>query len=325
MVLSDLGEAGCIRRISHDFIFRPERIRLGAGDDGAVYVPVPGCDEVISTDTMVEGIHFTKETLSPADVGCKLCAANFSDMAAMGAKPNGIVFAASLPADLPLSWIDGCYEGIRSMCRRYRVNILGGDMTGSRQGIVLTATVIGSVTEGTAVPRSGARPGDVVAVTGPAGDSAAGLEAIRRNLDGFPHICEVHRRPQPQIDLGDFLRVRGASSMDDISDGLSTELSEIASAGGVTVEVSREKIPLSDEASRLGAVIGYDPVSWALTGGEDYQLLFTMAPDIFEAVSRLRPVVRIGTVTAESLGEVYMISQGKRERLYPGGYDHFRK
>ena len=172
--VSSLGEFGCIEAVCRDLIYRPELVRLGAGDDGAVYVTPPGTDEVISTDTMVEGLHFTAETMSPRDVGWKLCAANFSDMAAMGAEPAQLVISAALPKDLPLAWLAACYDGVRALCRKYRVNLLGGDMTGSPGGVILTAAVTGFLPSGTAVPRSGARPGDLLALTGTVGDSAAG-------------------------------------------------------------------------------------------------------------------------------------------------------
>ena len=149
--VKDTGEFGCLRKITHGFINRPEWVKLGSGDDCAVYTVPDGMDELISTDTMVEGIHFTAETMGPCDVGFKLCTSNFSDVAAMGGRPCGFVISAGLPENLPLAWLEACYDGIREACRRYGVNLLGGDITGSPGGIILTGTVTGMVPADTAV------------------------------------------------------------------------------------------------------------------------------------------------------------------------------
>lgn len=323
--LSDLGEFGCIRRISHDLIYRPELVRIGPGDDGAVYVCPAGCDEVISTDTMVEGIHFTAQTLSAADVGYKLCTANFSDMAAMGAEPTGFVVSAALPEKLPLEWLDCCYEGIRMMCRRYRVNILGGDMTGSRQGVMLTGTVIGAVPRKQAVTRGGSQRGDWIGVTGSLGDSAAGLEAILEGLEGYPRIREIHRRPEPQVEAGRLLRCGGASSMDDVSDGLSGELADMAEASGRAMVIRRDAVPLSDEVRRLAAETGKDPLTFAFNGGEDYQLVFTISPDRWAALTLPVPAVIIGQVEDRGRTGVWLSDRQGETEIRRGSYDHFRK
>ncbi len=324
-LLSDLGEFGCIRHISHDLIYRPELVRIGPGDDGAVYICPEGSDEVISTDTMVEGIHFTAQTLSAADVGYKLCTANFSDMAAMGAEPTGFVISAALPEKLPIEWLDRCYDGIRMMCRRYRVNILGGDMTGSRQGVVLTGTVIGAVPKKQAVARGGAQPGDWIGVTGSLGDSAAGLAAIMGELEGYPGIREVHRRPEPQVEAGRLLRCARVSSMNDISDGLSGELEELAEASGQAMIIRREAVPLSEEVRRLAAELGKDPLIFALNGGEDYQLVFTISPEKWTSLALPVPVSVIGHVEERGRPGVWMSGPDGEEAIHRGSYDHFRQ
>ena len=136
LLVDDVGEFGLIRRIMHDFIFRPDMIVVGPGDDGAVYRTPEGYDQVISTDTMVEGIHFTKDTMGPFDVGYHLGASNFSDMAAMGAEAVGFVLSIALPGSIPLSWVESFYDGLRACCREFRVNLLGGDLTGTVTGMV---------------------------------------------------------------------------------------------------------------------------------------------------------------------------------------------
>ncbi len=323
--VKDLGEFGCIDRICHDFIFHPEGVKVGAGDDGAVYAAPEGMDQVISTDTMVEGIHFTKDTMSASDVGWKLGCANFSDMAAMGAAPAQMVISAALPEDLSVSWLTACYDGIRDICRRYEVNVLGGDMTGSKQGVVLTAAVVGVVPAGRAVLRSGARPGDLVGLTGPLGGSAAGLAAILRGEEeAWPLLTERHQRPLPRIEAGRILRELGADALDDITDGLAEEANEIAIASGMDLIIDGDDLPIDEETRRAARAFCMDPLHWALTGGEDYELLFTAGPAAMEKIHRALPVTVIGEVTRPG-GVVYIRREGTMKRLPRIGYDHFRQ
>lgn len=321
----DAGEFGCIERVCHDLLYRPELVRTGAGDDGAVYVSPPGMDQVISTDTMVEGIHFLRETMDAPDVGWKLCVSNFSDMAAMGAEPVQFVVAASLPDTLPLRWLSGCYDGIREACRAYGVNLLGGDTTGSRQGVVLTGTVIGIVPECRAVLRSGVREGDLLAVTGTLGDSAAGLDAIfRGQADRYPRLSVRHRRPVPQIRAAKILREAGVHALDDITDGLASEAHEIARASGMDLLLRGGAVPLSDELRGAAAAFGKDPLAYALFGGEDYQLLAAGSRECFETAAKEVPLTVIGRVLGRG-GGVYIEKDTGREWLPRGGYDHFKE
>ena len=323
--VTDIGEFGCIRRILQNLIYRPESVKLGAGDDGAVYVTPYGYDQVISTDTMVEGIHFTRETMRFSDVGYRICSVNFSDMAAMGAEPVAFVLSLALPRNFAMDDLENCYHGIRECCRKYRVNLLGGDMTASREGVILTGTVIGMVPSDMAVKRSGAGPGDVVFVTGTVGDSAAGLAAIRHQWDEeFPNLTKRHRRPEAQIQLGKILREAGATSLNDISDGLSQELNEIAAASRVIINLDKDKIPLSEETIRLGKRLGTDPLNWAFTGGEDYELAGTMSRKNWEKIKGSRPVTEIGIVCDKGSGQVFIKSKNETVLMIPKGYDHFR-
>lgn len=323
--VKDTGEFGCIRKITHGFINRPEWVKLGSGDDCAVYTVPDGMDELISTDTMVEGIHFTAETMGPCDVGFKLCTSNFSDVAAMGGRPCGFVISAGLPENLPLAWLEACYDGIREACRRYGVNLLGGDITGSPGGIILTGTVTGMVPADTAVKRSGARAGDLVCVTGHPGDSGAGLEVIfHKEERKFPRLAEKHRRPKPNPELAWKLRELGASAMDDISDGLSSELNEISHASHVNIVVDGEKIPVSEETIRFSQLIHQDILHFPLTGGEDYELVFTIPRS---AAHRLQtfPEVHIIGYVEEGNGVVQLKQMDTMHILKPEGYHHFEK
>ena len=326
LTVKDVGEFGLIHRIMHDFIYRPELVKVGAGDDGAVYAAPPGFDQVISTDTMVEGIHFTARSMGPADVGYHLGASNFSDMAAMGADPCGFVLSIALPEDLPVARVESFYEGLRICCARYRVNLLGGDVTGSPGGVIVTGTVIGMVPSGKAVLRSGASEGDVVFVTGTIGDSAAGLYALLHGFEkDFPGVALRHRRPEPQVALGALLRDHGAHSLNDISDGLSRELNEIAAASKVEIEIDGSLIPLSEEAKTLGRKVDHDPLDWAFNGGEDYELVGTISPADFGTIEKVSSITPIGRVVKKPGHGVYMREHNKRVILEVHGYDHFER
>lgn len=324
LTIKDVGEFGLIQRISHDFIYRPELVKIPSGDDGAVYEIPPGYDQVISTDTMVDGIHFTNQTMKAFEVGYHLAASNISDMAAMGAEAVGMVISLSLPDDLPVDWVESCYDGIRACARKYRVNIFGGDVTGARGALVLTGTVIGMVPSGTAVPRSGARKGDVVFVTHTIGDSAAGLHVLLHGMEeDYPYLAGRHKMPEPQIELGMILRKAGAHALNDISDGLSRELNEIALASHVEIEIMENQIPLSEEIRRLGRETGISPLSWAYNGGEDYQLVGTISPEDFDKIKGERNITPIGKVIKKPGNGVYIIKDIKKELLRIQGFDHF--
>lgn len=322
--VGDIGEFTLIERLSHDLLQKPERVVLGSGDDGAVYKARAGCDQVISIDTMVEGVHFLSSTMSPEDVGYKLAASTISDMAAMGAAPENLMISCALPKDLPVEWVCRCYDGLRLCCQEMDVNILGGDTTRSLSGITLTGVVTGIVPFGKAVLRSGAKPGDLVFVTGTVGDSAAGLDVIERKKENdFPGLVKKHRRPLPRVSWGERLRKRGAHSLNDISDGLSSELFEIAKGSGVDMEIHAMALPLSGELFRW-AKTKERAWDYALSGGEDYELTGTMDPDSFAALQSEMPITAIGLVTGKGEGRVYITSGGKKQPLLPGGYDHFR-
>ena len=198
-------------------------------------------------------------------------------------------------------------------------------MTASLGGVILTGTVVGIVPSDRAVKRSGAQVGDVVFVTETVGDSAAGLASILHQCDtDFPSLTKRHRRPEAQIQLGKILREAGATSLNDISDGLSQELNEIAAASRVIINLDKDKIPLSEETIRLGKRLGTDPLNWAFTGGEDYELAGTMSRKNWEKIKGSQPVTEIGIVCDKGSGQVFIKSKNETVLMIPKGYDHFR-
>ena len=275
MQLKDVGEFNFIRQIQDNTIYNPNTVVYGIGDDCAIYKAEQNTEQLISTDTMVEGVHFSFHYMMPYDVGYRLMTANLSDVAAMGGIPRQIVLSVAAPDHVDTVILDEIYRGIKDQCMRYQLNILGGDTVRTEGPMVWTVTIIGEVPKGTAVMRSGAKVGDVVGVTNYVGYAATGLGALSYNLVGYDMTKVGHQRPEPQIELGQKLRQLGIHSMNDISDGLGSELNEIATASNVSIVFEEQAIPLHEETYELAKHLQTNPVDYALYGGEDFQLVFT--------------------------------------------------
>lgn len=242
---------------------------LGVGDDGAV-LPAPDGRVVATTDLLVEGRHFRRDWSGATDIGVKAAAQNLADVAAMGAEPTALLFGLAIPASLPVSWVLEVTAGLVSECGRAGATIAGGDVT-SADAVMLAITALGTLAGRAPVTRSGARPGDVIAISGPVGQSAAGLALLEAGLTAGPLVA-AHRRPQPDYPAGPAAAAAGATAMIDISDGLLADLGHIAEASDTRLDVRRQRLPgtaaLAEAAVRLGA----DWHQWALTGGEDHAL-----------------------------------------------------
>ena len=202
MQLKDVGEFNFIRQIQDNTIYNPNTVVYGIGDDCAIYKAEQNTEQLISTDTMVEGVHFSFHYMMPYDVGYRLMTANLSDVAAMGGIPRQIVLSVAAPDHVDTVILDEIYRGIKDQCMRYQLNILGGDTVRTEGPMVWTVTIIGEVPKGTAVMRSGAKVGDVVGVTNYVGYAATGLGALSYNLVGYDMTKVGHQRPEPQIELG---------------------------------------------------------------------------------------------------------------------------
>lgn len=330
MELKQLGEFGLIDLLKQDTIHEPGTVVAGIGDDAAVLLPTPRQLQLVTTDMMVEGIHFTLATTTAAQLGYKAIAVNLSDIAAMGGIPRHAVVSIALPPDTPVDFVVSLYQGMKEICRAHGVNIVGGDTVASMSGLVINVAVLGEVEPACVVRRSGAVPGDVVAVTNTLGDSAAGLDLLTQG-DWEQHefawpLVTAHLTPRPQVKVGQYLAVHGANSMDDISDGLASELHEIASASNVSLFVKAAAIPLSAEVKQTAAFLNKSPLDYALYGGEDFQLLFTMNPEQFQqlqAADTGAVFVAIGEVLPPGKGVVMIDDQENMHLLQPKGYNHF--
>jgi len=331
--LSEVGEFGFIDRINRLMISRPEGIIQGIGDDASVFEPPSGSVLLITTDMLVEGVHFLLGSTSFRLLGRKSLAVNLSDMAAMGAEPLDAYVSLAVPEKLSLEDLQELYEGLREMAWEHRVNILGGDTTRSSGPLVINVALTGCAPKEQVVFRSGASPGDFIYVTGTLGDAGAGLDLVLRG-GGWPHeksrfLLEAHLNPKPQVLEGRFLAGRGfPTSMMDLSDGLASDLRRICERSGVGALVMEEAIPLSNPLRQYALEFELNPLSLALGGGEDYCLLLTVPAQRGPEVERAfegefgKPIWRIGKITAEP--QVLLLTrEGRTLSLPKGGWDAF--
>jgi thiamine-monophosphate kinase len=330
--LAELGERGLIARLRRRLPPPGPEVLVGLGDDAAA-VSWGGETLLLTTDTLLEGIHFRRSTTTLREIGAKAMAVNVSDIAAMGGEPRYALLALALPPSLAVTEIDELYAGILDMARQHGVTVVGGDTCATPGGVVLSVTLVGRVA-GTPFRRSGARPGDALLVTGTLGDSAAGLAMLERGPGTLPSavvetVVRSHRVPTPRVAESRLIRTSGwATAMIDLSDGLATDLGHIAAESQVGARVDLDAIPLSESTRAVASALGVDPLGWALSGGEDYELLFTAAPDhtaelILLVTERLgTPVHRIGEMRPAADG-VRFLDQGGRARAVDPGFDHF--
>lgn len=326
MKLTDIGELTLLKEIRTQFNCRAKDIIAGIGDDAAVVVP-PRQSLLLTTDMMAEGIHFNLGFVTPYQVAFKLVSSNVSDIYAMGGTPRFILLNMAMGKDTDEEFLTSFFRGLKKAMALYRIKLIGGDLSSSMSGLVLSATLTGHA--GKAVMRSGARPGDRIYVTGSLGDSACGLELLKRinrpvyledeDKTNKPlkwrvmkplierHLLPVARAPK---------KIRGlATAMMDISDGLFIDLLRICDESRVGARVYLNRIPLSPGMKKASASLGIDPYRLAASGGEDYELLFTAPED------RKVAAVCIGEITE---AKRVVVDAGKNERpLLPEGYQHW--
>lgn len=288
---------------------------LGIGDDCAVIKLPRGHEALVTTDFSLEDVHF-RRAWHPADsVGHRCLARGLSDIAAMGGIPQAAFLSLALPPELPLRWITQFLRGLLRLADHYQVLLAGGDTAQSRAGILIDIVVLGSVPAGKALLRSGARPGDLVYVSGSLGSSVAVLNELRGGKKPRPGSHPKHFYPEPRIAVGRYLRERNlASAMIDISDGLSTDLGHICEESKTGAIVYAQSLPTTG---------GRDGLALALHGGEEYELLFTARPDrrVPREVAGV-PISLIGEIVAGKQMKLAK-ADGKTEVLKPGGWQHF--
>jgi len=275
--LGGLGEFGLIDRVTRD---RPPSAAtlLGPGDDAAV-VAQPDGRVVACVDVLVEGVHFRLDWSRPQDVGRKAVAANLADVAAMGAAPTGLLVGLVAPADTPVATLEGLADGMWAEAQVVGVGLVGGDVAAG-PALMISVTALGSLEGREAVLRSGARPGDRVAVCGRLGWAAAGWAVLSRGFRSPGAVVGAHRAPEPPYAAGPAAALAGATSMIDVSDGLLADLGHVAASSAVQISLERGAFAVPERLAEVGAALGVDPVEWVLTGGEDHALAATFPPDV---------------------------------------------
>ena len=332
---SDAAEASAEDRLIATY-FRPIATHPGAfglTDDAAAIAPPPGCDLVLKTDGVISGVHFFPE--DPADaVARKALRINLSDLAAKGATPLGFLLSIGLPAGLPPDWLKAFARGLREDAEHYRCPLLGGDTDRSPGAITVYIAALGTVPHGTMVRRKGARPGDLVVATGTIGDAALGL-VLRQdaaaagrwklNADMRDYLLGRYLLPQPRTAIAEALR-RHASAAMDVSDGLAGDVAKLCRASGVSADVAIADVPLSPAARE---VVAAEPalIETILTGGDDFEVIATVAPDRLEALRREAAaagvtMTRIGTVRAGQ-GAHFRDADGRALVFRRPSYSHF--
>ena len=331
MKISNVGEFGAIDRLTRLILERRQRapappgsaLLVDTGDDAAAWRSTAG-SYLFTTDTMVEGVHFTQSTLSWEDVGWKVMAVNASDLAAMGGHPLYALVTLGLPAEFPLSALDMLYEGALNMAEEAHFAIVGGDMVKSPT-VFVTVALVGTI-RGAPMTRESASPGHLVAVTGPLGSSAGGLALLQGTTDAEVDaevLLQAHRRPQPHLAEGRILAEEGVSCAMDVSDGLMADLAKLCYASGVAAQVSAHRLPITPALSHHFPKTHRQK---ALSGGEDYVLLFTAPPDTMDRViDRIPDAAVIGQVTDGDPGQVTVLDEnGKNVTPTQSGWDHYR-
>jgi thiamine-monophosphate kinase len=334
-----IQEFPLIRQLQRRHERRSPLIRKGIGDDAAV-VSIPAGDwTVLTTDLLTEGIHFDLRTVPPASVGYRAAMANLSDVAAMGAAPRFLLVSIAIPPAFRAADIHALYRGLMSACDQHAVRLIGGDTSASRQGLFLNITLIGTAPRGRALFRDGARTGDGIYVTGTLGDSLAGLQlltnrpstrrATRLTKADRNFLIDRHRHPTARVREGLWLtQSRLATAAIDLSDGLSGDLRHVCEASRVGADIDLANLPVSPACRAYADSRKMDPGRLALAGGEDYELLFTVAAHNErtlerQAGARRFHITKIGTIQARQSGLQTIAPDGTRAPMPVTSYRHF--
>jgi thiamine-monophosphate kinase len=327
------GERAIIDHIRRRLPPAPSSLIVGPGDDAAVIVPERGALQVLTTDALVEGIHFDRRFSSFADIGYKALAVNISDIVAMGATPEFGLLSLILPAGTTLDEVDSLLSGTLEMAASARIAIAGGNISRSPGPLVVDVTVTGSVRPRRILTRGGGRPGDALYVTGRIGSAAAGLGRLRQSVmvppdDPLAACVQRHRRPDPRVRVGMLLgRNKAASACMDLSDGLADAVRQIAETSRTGAIVEATSLPIDPAAAEWFTQQGLDPVEEAVSGGDDYELVFAVPRKYrgrlksVETDARGVALTRIGELTAPSSG-VVLSRDGQRIDM-PAGFSHF--
>lgn len=336
--LGQLGEFGLIDQLTKSFENKQPSTVKGVGDDAAVLERNDTQYTLVSTDLLLEGVHFNLMYVPFKHLGYKAVVVNLSDIVAMNGTPEHITVSIAVSNRFPLEALQELYEGIRMACEVYGVDLIGGDTTSSHSGLMISVTAVGVVDKDKVVYRSGAKPNDLVIVTGDLGAAYMGLQVLERekevfranpdiqpDLDGFDYIIERQLKPEARRDVIGFLAELDVvpTSMIDVSDGLASEVLHLCKASGTGVMIYNSKLPIDTTTSTSAIDFNLDPATCVLNGGEDYELLFTIRQEDFDKIKGNPHMTVIGYMTAVDQGTYLVDSNDSLIPLRAQGWNHF--
>lgn len=335
--IASLGEFGLIDHLTkNNETFQASTIE-SIGDDAAV-IDQFGRQTVITTDMLVEGVHFDLTYTPLKHLGYKAVAVNLSDICAMYATPTHITLSIGISNRFSVEALEEFYDGVYAACSKYNVDLIGGDTTTSHKGFIISITAIGEVAPGKFVTRRGAQVNDLICVSGDLGAAYLGLQLLERekqvymedknmqpDLKDHDYILSRILKPEPRLDIVEWLQEKEIvpTAMIDISDGLSSELLHICTKSGVGCVLYEDKIPVSDEAKVMGMQFNIPTTTCALSGGEDYELLFTVAQSDYEKIAKNGNITVVGYITALEEGANMVTPSGKKHQLVAQGWNAF--
>ena len=335
--ISSVGEFGLIDRLTADLPKHNDSTLTAVGDDAAVMRFEPKRDVLVSTDMLLEGVHFDLTYVPLKHLGYKAAVVNFSDIYAMNGTPRQLVVGLGVSTRFTVEHLEELYAGLRLACEVYGVDLVGGDTTASRSGLVISATCIGDVEEGKAVHRSGAKPTDLICVSGDLGAAYMGLQLLERekvasagikdftpDFAGKEYLVERQLKPEARRDIVSKLAEAGIvpTSMIDVSDGLSSELIHLCKNSGTGCRVYEDRIPIDYQTAVMAEELNMNLITAAMNGGEDYELLFTVPLTAHEAVSKIEGVRVIGHMSTQDQGYALIGRNGEEIALKAQGFTH---
>lgn len=338
--ISALGEFGLIKNLTQFFPVENTSTELGVGDDAAI-INAEGKKVLVSTDMFTEGVDFNLGYVPLKHLGYKVVVAGISDIISMNAVPTQIMISVAVSNRFPVEALEEIYAGIQLACRRYKVDLVGGDTTSSQAGLVINVTAIGLESSEKIINRSGAKPNDLLVVTGDLGGAYMGLQILERehsvylknpnmqpDMEGYDYILERQLKPEARADIKGILEELGVkpTSMIDISDGLASEVLHLSDRSKVGFRIYEEKIPMDELTISTADEFNLNPVMTALNGGEDYELLFTISQNDFDKIKNNPDFTVIGHAVEEEQGN-YLVLRGSNElaELTAQGWDAYLK
>ncbi|MEM9896375.1 MAG: thiamine-phosphate kinase [Bacteroidota bacterium] len=335
--IGELGEFGLIERLAESVTLENSSSFKGIGDDAAVLKNVD-LFSLVSTDMLIEGVHFDLSYMPLPHLGYKSVAVNISDIAAMNGTPKQITASLGLSNRFSVEAVEALYDGIRRACEEYKVDLVGGDTTSSNSGLIISITAIGGADENKVVYRSGAKENDIVCVTGDLGGAFTGLQVLEREkqefmandamqpkLEKYDYVVGRQLKPQARMDVIHELGSLGIvpTSMIDVSDGLASEAFHICKQSNVGIAIYEDKLPIDKQTFETAAEFSIDPNACALNGGEDYELLFTINQDDFEKLKNHPDIHTIGYIQSREKGKVLVTRNQQMVELQAQGWRHF--